>query len=115
MGVRIIALGIVANTAVSTVTTSDGRGDNNTVANLEVAYLFANLFNDTHTLVTKNRPRFHSRERTTNHMEVSTADGTCSDANNSISLLFDLGVMHVVEPDISQPMIDHGFHRYSAA
>ncbi len=105
-----VALGEIARAAVRAVAAGNGRGDHHAVADLQVAHVLAELFNDADTLMPKNGAGLHAAEGAAHEVQIRPANGRGGDAHNGVGRGFDLGVGYVFEAYVADIVIDHSFH-----
>jgi hypothetical protein len=113
VGVGVVALRLIPRGAVRAMPAADGRGDDHPVADLEVAHRRADLLDDSHPFMTKDRAGHHARHRPADHVQVGATDGARREADDSVRGLLDLRLGDVVEADVPDSVEYDGLHQPS--
>src|SRR5690606_38397925 len=92
-----IALGVIAGPAAGAVATGNGGGDDHPVAHLQVAHIDAEGFDDADALVPEDGARTHTADAATDEMQVGTADGRRSQADNGIGGLVQYRIRYLFQ------------------
>src|SRR5690606_6512091 len=74
-GIGFIALGVVTGAAVGAIATGDGGTDHDAIADIQVAHILAQGFDNTYSFVAENTTFVHATDGATYKVQIGTANG----------------------------------------
>src|SRR5207237_5946453 len=111
--IGIVTLAVVSGAAVRAVTAADRGGNYDTVAGRQIADFSAYVLHNPDAFMPENGPRFHARQSATNHVQVSSANGTRSNPDDCIEIIFNNWIFDFLQTDIANVMKHDRLHRTS--
>lgn len=110
VGIGLVALGVVAGTAVIALPAGDGGGNDHPVADGEVAHPRAHLLYHAHGLVAEHGAGFHAGHGAAHHVQVGTADGAAGDLDDGVVDALDLRLGNVVQTNVADTVEHDRLH-----